>query len=127
MLPQELKAMGEDKQILLVEGMAHPVMSDKIRYFKEAAFKERLLPRVEVPMLVLPGSLPKTFEAGASTPVRREAVEQDASPLVHQSVESSLAQQYEAHRLRAPEVPGEYTGLAGIQREVDGVMSLLDR
>jgi hypothetical protein len=31
------------------------------------------------------------------------------------------------HRLRTPEAPGEYTGLAGIQREVDGVMSLLER
>jgi len=127
MLPQELKAMGDDNQILLVEGMAHPVMAEKIRYFKEAAFKERLLPKVEVPMLVLPGSLPKTFEAGANAPVHRAAVEQDALPVVHQSVESSLAQQYEAHRQRTPEAPGEYTGLAGIQREVDGVMSLLDR
>ncbi|MBW8315607.1 MAG: type IV secretory system conjugative DNA transfer family protein, partial [Hydrogenophaga sp.] len=68
MLPQELKALGDDKQILLVEGMAHPVMAEKIRYFKESAFKERLLPKVEVPMLVLPGSLPKAFEAGASAP-----------------------------------------------------------
>lgn len=53
MLPQELKAMGDDKEILLVEGMAHPVMADKIRYHQEPAFKERLLPRVEVPCLVL--------------------------------------------------------------------------
>ena len=45
--------MKDDKQILLVEGMAHPVMSDKIRYFKESAFKDRLLPKVEVPLLTL--------------------------------------------------------------------------
>ena len=127
MLPQELKALGDDKQILLVEGMAHPVMAEKSRYFKEAAFKERLLPKVEVPMLDLPGSLPKAFSTEANAPVHRAAVEQDASPVVHQSVESSLAQQYEAHRQRTPEAPGEYTGLAGIQREVDGVMSLLER
>jgi type IV secretion system protein VirD4 len=82
---------------------------------------------VEVPMLVLPGSMPRDFEAGASAPVHREAVEQDAPLVAHQSVESSLAQQYEVHRLRTPEAPGEYTGLAGIQREVDGVMSLLER
>ena len=58
MLPQELKAMGDDKQILLVEGMAHPVMSDKIRYFKESAFKDRLLPRVDVPLLTLASEPP---------------------------------------------------------------------
>lgn len=53
MLPQELKAMGDDKQILIVEGMAHPVMSEKIRYFKDATFKGRLEPKVSVPLLPL--------------------------------------------------------------------------
>src|SRR5690606_431850 len=54
MLPQELKAMGDEKQILIVEGMAHPVMSEKIRYYKDPAFQHRLLPKVEVPVLSLP-------------------------------------------------------------------------
>ena len=52
----------------------------------------------------------------------REAVVMDAPTVVHQSVESSLAQQYEAHRQRTPEAPQEYTGLAGIGQEVDEVM-----
>ncbi|MGS5087432.1 type IV secretory system conjugative DNA transfer family protein [Hydrogenophaga sp. A37] len=125
MLPQELKAMGDDKQILLVEGMAHPVMGEKIRYFKESTFKERLLPKVEVPMLVLQGSQPTATTAPAQAPVVRDTMVQHAPPVVHQSVESSLAQQHEAHRLRTPEAPLEYTGLAGIGQEVDDVMRSL--
>lgn len=54
MLPQEIKAIGDDKEILLVEGEAHPVLADKIRYFEDRVFRERLLPRTEVPILVLP-------------------------------------------------------------------------
>ena len=44
MLPQELKAMGPDKEILLIEGMGQPAMVDKIRYYQEKIFKKRLLP-----------------------------------------------------------------------------------
>lgn len=51
MLPQELKAMGFDKEVFLYEGIPHPVMCDKIRYFQDRYFTSRLLPRVEVPGL----------------------------------------------------------------------------
>jgi type IV secretion system protein VirD4 len=51
MLPQELKALGDDRQVLLCEGLAHPVLCDKIRYYRERRFKARLLPRAEVPVL----------------------------------------------------------------------------
>jgi type IV secretion system protein VirD4 len=122
MLPQELKAMGDDKQILLAEGMAHPVMGEKIRYFNESTFKERLLPKVEVPMLVLPGSQPTASTAPANAPMARDIEQQAAPRVVHESVESSLAQQHDAHRQRTPEAPVEYTGLAGIGQEVDDVM-----
>lgn len=125
MLPQELKAMGDDKQILLVEGMAHPVMSEKIRYFKESTFKERLLPKVEVPMLVLPGRAPTSASGPAHGPMVHDTALQEAPPVAHPSVESSLAQQHEVHRQRTPEAPVEYTGLAGIGQEVDDVMRSL--
>ena len=128
MLPQELKAMGDDKQILLVEGMAHPVMGEKIRYFKDSTFKDRLLPKVEVPVLVLPGDRPKV----SNTP--RPILQKAAEPVVPQvpvettvSVESSLAQQFESHRQRTPAPPAEYTGLAGVQQEVNGMLSQLER
>ena len=51
MLPQELKALGADKQVLLCEGLAHPVLCDKIRYYRDRHFTARLLPRVAVPDL----------------------------------------------------------------------------
>lgn len=53
MLPQELKALGKQKQILLYEGMAQPILCEKIRYYEEARFKSRLLPAAMVPELQL--------------------------------------------------------------------------
>jgi type IV secretion system protein VirD4 len=51
MLPQELKAMGTDKEVFLYEGIPHPVMCDKIRYYKDRHFTSRLLAKVDVPSL----------------------------------------------------------------------------
>lgn len=53
MLPQELKAMSPKKEIFLCEGIPHPVMCDKIRYYEDKFFKQRLLPKVEVNELKL--------------------------------------------------------------------------
>jgi len=53
MLPQELKALGPDKAIVLYEGLPHPVLCRKIRYYKERHFTRRLLPRVDVAPLSL--------------------------------------------------------------------------
>ena len=51
MLPQELKAMGADKEVFLYEGIPHPVMCEKIRYYKDSYFTSRLLPKVDIPTL----------------------------------------------------------------------------
>jgi type IV secretion system protein VirD4 len=51
MLPQELKAMGNDREVFLYEGLAHPVRCDKIRYYRERRFASRVLPRAMVPLL----------------------------------------------------------------------------
>lgn len=51
MLPQELKAMGPDKEVFVYEGIPHPVMCEKIRYYREKRFTSRLLPQVGVPRL----------------------------------------------------------------------------
>jgi type IV secretion system protein VirD4 len=53
MLPQELKAMGPDKEVFLYENIHRPVLCEKIRYYKYAYFKKRLLPKVDVPLLTL--------------------------------------------------------------------------
>lgn len=55
MLPQELKAMGPDRQIILYEGLAHPVLCRKIRYYKDGYFTKRLMPKMEVERLDLKG------------------------------------------------------------------------
>jgi type IV secretion system protein VirD4 len=51
MLPQELKAMGADKEVFLCEGMPHPVLCEKIRYYQDRYFTSRLRPKVDVPAL----------------------------------------------------------------------------
>ena len=48
MLPQELKAMGPQTQIVLYEGLACPVRCRKIRYYRDRYFTRRLLPRVPI-------------------------------------------------------------------------------
>lgn len=53
MLPQELKAMGTEKEVFLYEGIPHPVMCEKIRYYQDPYFKARLLPKVEISALAM--------------------------------------------------------------------------
>ena len=135
MLPQELKAMGDDKQILLVEGMAHPVMSDKIRYYKEAAFKDRLLPPVNIPLLPLPASpnaqtQPQPADGAVGGGLRNEgpkfsslnmsSSERSAASILDAA--SAVEQQVAHHRNVQPEIPPEYSGLTGLQSELDGAL-----
>jgi type IV secretion system protein VirD4 len=51
MLPQELKAMGTDKEVFLFEGIANPVKCKKIRYYQDRYFATRVLPPVPVHLL----------------------------------------------------------------------------
>ncbi len=51
MLPQELKAMGTDKEVFLYEGIPHPVMCEKIRYYEDKYFTSRLMKKTEVAAL----------------------------------------------------------------------------
>ncbi|UPG91571.1 type IV secretory system conjugative DNA transfer family protein [Luteibacter aegosomaticola] len=51
MLPQELKAMGTDKEVFFFEGIPHPVLCDKIKYYQDKYFTSRLLKKAEVPVL----------------------------------------------------------------------------
>ncbi len=40
--------MGPEKEIVLYEGLAHPVLCRKIRYYKDGYFTRRLMDKVEV-------------------------------------------------------------------------------
>lgn len=51
MLPQELKAMSQDKEIILYEGMSHPAQVGKIRYYQDGTFTKRLMGSVKVASL----------------------------------------------------------------------------
>lgn len=125
MLPQEIKALGDDKQILILEGLAHPVMSQKIRYFKEAAFKQRLMPPVGVPLLPVPNLiLPVVTEPSrAAQPVvtpepPTQAPASDKSPFADPTVARNPAAGSGA-------APPEYTGLSGIVEEFDQAFELM--
>ena len=51
MLPQELKGMNQDSEIILYEGMAHPAKVNKIRYYQDGMFTKRLRGTVKVASL----------------------------------------------------------------------------
>jgi len=53
MLPQELKALDPEQEIIFIEGVSHPIKCTKIRYYKEKFFKARLMPKVDVQKLPL--------------------------------------------------------------------------
>jgi type IV secretion system protein VirD4 len=54
LLPQELKGMGEDAEIISLEH-TKPIRCKKICYYKEDAFKDRVLPEPRAPVLDLMG------------------------------------------------------------------------
>lgn len=51
MLPQELKSMGNDTEVVFYEGIGAPVKCKKIKYYEDKHFKTRLLDPVKVPKL----------------------------------------------------------------------------
>ncbi|WP_455289681.1 type IV secretory system conjugative DNA transfer family protein [Cupriavidus necator] len=52
MLPQELKELGGDREIVIMEN-CKPILASKIAYYKEPEFKSRLLPPSDVTLLDL--------------------------------------------------------------------------
>lgn len=63
MLPQELKALGADREVILYEGLAHPALCSKIRYYRERRYVKRLLPRIEIPPLQIGAPAPRNLHA----------------------------------------------------------------
>lgn len=48
LLPQEFKELGSERLVIMMEG-CKPILGDKIRYYGEKVFQERLLPPPPVP------------------------------------------------------------------------------
>lgn len=44
MLPQELREMSKDKEIIIFEGISHPIMAEKNQYYSDPVFMARFLP-----------------------------------------------------------------------------------
>lgn len=57
LLPQEVKELGSEEEIIFYEGM-RPIRCRKIRYFADKRFRKRLLPAPEVPLPVAEAPLP---------------------------------------------------------------------
>ena len=67
MLPQELREMDPDKEIVLLQGVK-PILTEKIRYFEDPAFTARLLPPPEVPQIDMEIHKRDIEERGGPTP-----------------------------------------------------------
>jgi type IV secretion system protein VirD4 len=77
LLPQEVKELGNDHEIIFYEGM-RPIRCRKIRYFEDARFKARLFPPPERPPAV---ELPTvTSAARRATPASPAEAEESVGP-----------------------------------------------
>ena len=52
LLPQEFKELGVDREVLILEN-CKPILADKIRYYTDPVFMERLMPPPDLPELDL--------------------------------------------------------------------------
>jgi type IV secretion system protein VirD4 len=52
MLPQELKAMSMDSEVIMYESIGSPIMAEKIKYYLDPIFKKRVLKKHAIPILV---------------------------------------------------------------------------
>ena len=66
LLPQEVKELGDDKEIIIYEGI-RPILADKIIYYQDKNFKNRLLPPPKVKKLN-PKSESHTASSDENTP-----------------------------------------------------------
>lgn len=114
MLLQEFKVMGDDKEILFVEGMVYLVMVDKIWYYQDLVFKEWLLFKVLVLLLILLGSEFLVFYIWVDFVLICDLMLQILLLVVQESVEFLLVQQYEVYCQCMFVIFSEYIGLVGI-------------
>ena len=83
MLPEQVRQLKDTKEIVFKEG-ARPIKANKIRYYRDKAFKRRILPPASVPRLKLKPIGPRNFDTAAlvSTDVPTEGapVSADRAP-----------------------------------------------
>ena len=74
MLPQEVKEMGIDKELVFYENL-RPIKADKIRYYQDPFFKARVRPPPEVPMILDPSKRPVPKPRPVDPPGVRRVIE----------------------------------------------------
>lgn len=87
MLPQELREIGPDRVIVLADN-CKPIFGDKIKYYADPVFKERLMPPIKVPPLDMDTFIAKSegrvraLEPGEQVSASKLAVNLDTMPPV---------------------------------------------
>jgi type IV secretion system protein VirD4 len=87
MLPQELREIGPDRVIVLADN-CKPIFGDKITYYADPVFKERLMPSIKVPPLDMDTFIAKSegrvraLEPGEQVAASKLAVNLDTMPPV---------------------------------------------
>ncbi|RRS01175.1 type IV secretory system conjugative DNA transfer family protein [Aquabacterium soli] len=100
MLPQELREMGPDRVIVMADN-CKPIYGDKIKYYADPAFKDRVLPPVKVPALDIDAFIARSegrvrpAEPGEQVPASRLAVNLETMPVVTNKIEP-IAQEVQA-------------------------------
>ena len=81
MLPQEIKELGRDHEILIYEGL-RPVLAKKNRYFQDPRLRARLFPPPTSASPYPPPTLPATaaMESGPCMTSVESSLEQSARP-----------------------------------------------
>lgn len=92
MLAQELRKLGTKHQIIMYEEMDNPLWCDKVRYYKDANFKSRLLPAAAVPTLDLSGVQARQDELQAQFKALRAEQEAEAAAAEGGSVEGEFVE-----------------------------------
>ena len=104
MLPQELKELGPDKEIVLYEN-TKPILADRIFYYKDPVFAARLLPAPAVRRLDVMLNLAraqgcvrpateKDLEAGPEAYLARLAHNLEGLPRVHDGMNDAESNQF---------------------------------
>nr|BDH38355.1 type IV secretory system conjugative DNA transfer family protein [Acidovorax sp. SUPP3334] len=100
MLPQELREMGPDRIIVMTDN-CKPIFGEKIEYYSDPAFTNRLLPPVKVPRLDVEAFSAKAerriraLQPGEQVPASQLAIDLDSMPPVT-NTETPLAHEVSA-------------------------------
>jgi type IV secretion system protein VirD4 len=87
LLPQEVKELGPDQAIVFYEGL-RPIRCRKIRYFRDARFRKRLLPPPKVPKRACPTMEP-VVTASAPVGASTEASQNPGAGVQHSAGDST--------------------------------------